>query len=91
MISKRIHSQRQKILLSAIDMTESIVKRIPLMLSIGGFFGVIALIQAAVNHHVEVNCPESISVVVHHPTAMGPAYQCVSRVQLRGPAPAFKP
>lgn len=91
MISKRSYSRQQKIFLSAINVAESIAIRMPLILSIGGFLLVIVFIQKGVNKHIQVNCPDSISVIVEHPTAVGPAYQCVSRAQLRGPAPTIKP
>ena len=91
MISKRIYSRQQKMMFATIDAAEAIVNRLPVILSIGSFLAVIVFIQKGVNHHIKINCSESISVIVEHPTAVGPAYQCVSRAQLKGPAPALKP
>lgn len=91
MISKRIHSRQQKLMLSAINTAEAIAARVPVILSVGGFLLLIVFVQKGVNHHIQINCPKSISMIIEHPTAVGPAYQCVSRAQLKGPAPAFKP
>lgn len=91
MISKRNYSHQQKMLLSLISVAESIHKRGPFIVCIGGFLVGIVTIQKVMNHHVEINCPKSISVIVEQPTSVGPVYQCVSRAQLKGPAPTFKP
>lgn len=91
MISKRNYTTAQKITLSAINITEKIAAKTPYILTIGVGLLAIISIQKMINRNVIDNCPKELSVILYYPTAVGPSYQCVSRAQLRGPAPAFKP
>ena len=92
MISKkRKLTATQHLALAAIDSIEGLAKLAPALLSIGVIALVSVFIQKEINRKVEINCPKSISTIVEHPTAVGPSYQCVSRAQLKGPAPALKP
>jgi hypothetical protein len=47
-------------------------------------------IHKQINNHVRNNCDLSIYQIMETPTAIGPAYSCISRVQQQGPAPTFK-
>ena len=92
MISKRRKlTAAQYLALAAIDSAENLSKLAPAILSLGVVALVAIFIQKEINKKVEITCPKSISVIVEHPTAVGPSYQCVSRAQLKGPAPALKP
>lgn len=91
MISKKNISPSKKVILAAIDAAEYLGKLTPTFLGVAAVVFTVAFIQKEINRKVEINCPDTISVVVHHPTAVGPAYQCVSRAQLHGPAPTYKP
>ena len=91
MISKRNYTLAQRVTLSAINMTEKLAAKTPYILFVGiGLLSIIS-IQKMVNRNVIDNCPKELSVIVYYPTAVGPSYQCVSRAQLQGPAPVFKP
>lgn len=92
MISKRRKlTAAQHLALSTIDAAENLAKLTPAILSLGAIALVAVFIQKEINRKVAVNCPKEISVIVEHPTAVGPSYQCVSRAQMKGPAPTFKP
>lgn len=91
MISRKKPTTTQRVALAAIDAAEGLARFTPVILGLGAIGLTAAFIQKEINKNVEINCPKEISVVVHHPTAVGPSYQCVSRAQLNGPAPAFKP
>jgi hypothetical protein len=90
MISRKNFSITQKIMLLCDSATESLARRVPLILTAGLIGVAVVYIQKEINRKVEITCNSSIYEIVHHPTAIGPAYQCVSRAQLRGPAPALK-
>jgi len=92
MISKRRKlTAAQQFALTTIDIAEGLAKMTPGILSVGAIGLTAMFIQKEINKKVEIDCPKSISVIVEHPTAVGPSLQCVSRAQLRGPAPALKP
>jgi len=92
MISKRKKlNATQHIALVAIDSIEWMTKFTPAIVSLGVVALVAVFIQKEINKKVEITCPKTISVIVEHPTAVGPSYQCVSRAQLKGPAPILKP
>lgn len=92
MISKRKKlNATQHIALVAIDSIEWMTKFTPAIVSLGVIAMAAVFIQKEINKKVEIACPKTISVIVEHPTAVGPSYQCVSRAQLKGPAPALKP
>lgn len=92
MISKRRKlTAAQQLALATIDAAETLAKLTPAILSLGAVALVAMFVQKEINKKVEIDCPKSISVIVEHPTAVGPSYQCVSRAQLKGPAPALKP
>ena len=92
MISKRKKlNATQHIALVAIDSIEWMTKFTPAIVSLGVIALAAVFIQKEINKKVEITCPKTISAIVEHPTAVGPSYQCVSRAQLKGPAPALKP
>jgi len=92
MISKRKKlNATQHIALVAIDSIEWMTKLTPAIVSLGVIAMAAVFIQKEINKKVEITCPKTISVIVEHPTAVGPSYQCVSRAQLKGPAPVLKP
>lgn len=91
MISRKKLSTGQQLTLAVIDAAEHLARFTPAILTTGVVLLSVIFIQKEINRRVEINCPQSISTVVHHPTAVGPAYQCVSRAQLKGPAAALKP
>jgi len=92
MISKRNKlTTAQHLALAAIDSVEWMAKLAPTIVSLGVVALVAVFIQKEINKKVEITCPKTISVIVEQPTAVGPSYQCVSRAQLKGPAPALKP
>lgn len=91
MISKKKLSNTQRLTLAAIDAAEWTARLIPAIIGLASIALVAAFVQKEINKEVEASCPKSISVIVEHPTAVGPSYQCVSRAQLQGPAPTFKP
>ena len=92
MISKRKKlTATQHIALAAIDSIEWMTKFTPAIVSLGVIAMAAVFIQKEINKKVEITCPKTISVIVEHPTAVGPSYQCVSRAQLKGPAPVLKP
>lgn len=91
MISKKKLSLGQRLALRTIDAAEDLTRFMPAILGLGAITLTAVFIQKEINRKTEINCPKEISVIIEHPTAMGPSYQCVSRVQLHGPAPTFKP
>lgn len=90
MISKRKLSKTQQLTLIAIDAGEALSRLAPTLVAVGAAVVGISFIQKEVNKRVEAKCDPSLYVVIQHPTAVGPAFQCVSRAQLQGPAPALK-
>lgn len=90
MISKKNFTTTQRLILFCDSAVEGLARRVPLILTAGLLGLAVVYIQKELNSKVEQTCDTSIYEVVHHPTAVGPAYQCVSRAQLRGPAPALK-
>lgn len=91
MISKRRFTPAQKISLFCIDAVELIATKVPIILTVGLVGLAVVLTQQGINQRITNNCDRTIYELVHHPTAFGPAYQCVSRAQLRGPAKALIP
>ena len=90
MISRKNFSITQKIMLLCDSATELLARKVSLILTAGLIGAAVVYVQKEINRKVEITCNSSIYEIVHHPTAIGPAYQCVSRAQLRGPAPALK-
>lgn len=91
MISKKNLSPTQRAALAIIDTAEELAKYVPALLTAGAIALTAVFIQKEINRKVEETCPKEISVIVRQPTAIGPSYQCISRAQLQGPAPAMKP
>lgn len=91
MISKKKLSNAQRLTLVAIDAAEWTARLMPAIIGLASVALVAGLVQREINKEVAASCPKSISVVVEHPTAVGPSFQCVSRAQLQGPAQALKP
>lgn len=89
MISKRNYSSTQKFTLLCIDTAEKLAVHVPTILLTGAAILGIVFTQKAINRRVEAKCDLSVYVVVQHPTAVGPVYQCISRARLKGPAPAL--
>jgi hypothetical protein len=90
MISKKRFTTAQKISLFCIDAVELIAIKVPIILAVGLVGLAVVFTQKGINHRITNTCNRTIYELVHHPTAFGPAYQCVSRAQLRGPAKALK-
>jgi uncharacterized protein YsxB (DUF464 family) len=85
MISKKVPTRQQKILLALIDGAESVAKQTPFILCSGITLLSIIGIQKIINQQVLYNCPQNISKLVTYPTAIGDAYSCVSNLQVYGP------
>ena len=90
MISRKRLTKTQRITLRMIDVAEWFQSRAYWIMG-GGliFFGVVG-INTITNNIVLNTCDRSIYVVTSTPTAIGPAYNCVSRALHYGPAPAKK-
>lgn len=90
MISKRPLSQSQRIALRMVDAAEFVGGNIHWVLVLGASLLTAALLHNKINNHIQNNCNRLLYQVVETPTAFGPAYSCISRVQKQGPAPTFK-
>ena len=91
MISRRNLSKTQRFALAAIDVSETLSRFAPSLITAAIVISTAFFIQRELNRKVEAKCDPSIYVLVKHPTSAGPVYYCMSRAQLKGPAPTFKP
>jgi hypothetical protein len=90
MISKKNLSKSQRFALFMIDLAEKTGENMKWTMFLGAsIFGAV-FIHQQVNNYIQNNCDRTIYQIVEAPTAFGPAYRCVSRVQKQGPAPTFK-
>ena len=90
MISKKPLSKSQRIALRMIDAAELLGEHTKWFMFLGVSILSVVFIHKQINNHVRNNCDLSIYQITETPTAIGPAYSCVSRVQKQGPAPTFK-
>lgn len=90
MISKKPLSKSQRIALRMIDAAEFLGEHTKWIMFLGASVLAVVFIHKQINNHVRNNCDLSIYQIMETPTAIGPAYSCISRVQQQGPAPTFK-
>jgi hypothetical protein len=85
MISKKVQTKQQKILLKLIDGAEIVAKQTPFILCSGITLLSIIGIQKLINNRVIYECPTGVSKIITYPTALGDAYACVSKLEISGP------
>ena len=85
MISKKVPTVQQKVLLKCIDAFEVIGQNINVVAAVGITCLALVINQKVLNSRTFENCPTSINALVTHRTVLGDAVVCVSRVELYGP------
>jgi hypothetical protein len=90
MISKKRLSKTQRITLRMIDAAEWFGARVYWFIGGGAVLFGIYGVNTITNNIVLNTCDRSLYVVTTTPTAIGPAYNCVSRALHYGPAPTYK-
>ena len=90
MISRKPLTKRQRLTLGLIDDIENNLPVFGWGLFLCSSVFIVYGIHTVINNHILNNCNRSIYQIVEAPTAMGPAYRCVSRVQRQGPPVPLK-
>ena len=85
MISKKVPTFQQKVLLRCIDVCESIGRNINVVVAVGVTGLALVINQKVLNARTYETCPTTINVLITHRTVLGDAVACVSRVELYGP------
>jgi len=85
-ISKKVPTTQQKMLLKAIDAAEYVARQTPFILCSGVTLLCIIGVQKIINQQTIYNCQPQISELMTYPTAVGDSYVCVSKKQIYGPA-----
>jgi hypothetical protein len=90
MISKKPLTKSQRITLRTIDFVENNLSYFGWAIFLLASGLAAHAVHTGTNNYIKSNCNLSLYQIVETPTAFGPAYSCVSRVQKQGPAPTFK-
>jgi hypothetical protein len=85
MISKKVPTLQQKILIKTLDSAEYVAKQVPFIICSGVTLLCVIGIQKIVNQQTIYNCRTELNALVTYPTAIGESYACVSRLQVYGP------
>ena len=86
MISKKVPTLQQRVLLRCLDATEKLGEAVPHIMTVGVTCLALVINQKVLNSTTYENCPININVLVSHRTALGDALVCVSRMEINGPA-----
>lgn len=86
MISKKVPTLQQRVLLRCLDATEKLGEAVPYIMTVGVTCLALVINQKVLNSTTYENCPININVLVSHKTVLGDALVCVSRMEINGPA-----
>lgn len=86
MISKKVPTLQQRVLLRCLDAAEKLGEAVPYIMTVGVTCLALVINQKVLNSTTYENCPININVLVTHKTVLGDALVCVSRMEINGPA-----